>query len=746
MELNFNMENKQSTSQRMAKAKDKKKKAQYEPTWTEVWQNIASRKNSKADIEKLKMVKEAIDNGELGTGVESLKKFSKAHALRLYKELIESRKEQYIEDTVANIPENYHCITDGTEFNHMLNLLGQEVEIGLDTETTGVKHEDNIVGLSMTLPRADYHCYIPVRHVGEDGYLLDGQLEADMVFKALQPYMEDDMLGKVLHNASFDSHKLYKEGIDLQGITMDTMIAMHVLNENEPTYALKALATKYGKHFGFEDKSWDYSTLFGKNGFETVPLDIGTYYACKDTHLTIAFAEWIRGFYKEQPELGEAYRLENRILEISIDMERHGVVLDTDFAREYADRLLVQLDELEHEIKEELEVDNINSTQQLLQSLTDKGILPKDAGSVDKNTLKKHKRGNPVVQKILQYRKLSKLHGTYISPLPEKMRDTGRLHCSFNQHTTVTGRFSSNNPNFQNIPEDARAIFIPDKDCIFVGIDFSQIEPRYMAHKSGDKEFQHPYLNGIDLYSVLASKTFNVPIEECGDGTKYRKDMKMGLLANMYGISPYQLGEQIGLTTEEAEQFLQDFLDAFPTTARWMESVHNEVVEQGYVRLLGGRKRRFPEIQKVGGAFKKMNAHYKKLLGVNEIGNIWETSLSYKDKRKYWDVAGKYYRVMRQSVNAVIQGSSATIMKMAMIDLYDYIKDNNLPYKMLMTIHDEVIIEIPSDTTREEIEALQDKMNNCISLDVPLKTDAEIMRDNWSEKISMDEHFSGGAF
>lgn len=715
--------NESTTNNRVAEAKAKKAKAVYEPTMTEAWQLIASRKNSDSDKAKLKEVKQAIDSGEIGTGVTSTKKFTKAHALRLYVELLNSRREQYIIDTVNSTPDNYVCVTTGVQFTQMINLLEQEDEIGLDTETTGVEHEDFIVGLSMSLPKADMHYYIPLWHISPDlppdtiptwDNRLPNQLEPEIVYEALMPFLTDEQLMKILHNAKFDSHMFLKEGIDLKGISMDTMIAMHVLNENEMSYSLKNLATKYGKHFGFEDKSWDYNTLFGKQGFQTTPLDIGTYYACKDTHLCIKFAEWIRTFFVQQPQLGEAYALENKTLEVAIEMERHGVHLDKDFAIQYAKELEAEIEVLSNELLDQLQIDNLNSTQQLTAGLKRLGVLPEDVKSVGKEVLKPLASEHKIVADILARRKLVKLHGTYIEPLPTKVRYTGRLHGNFNQSTTVTGRFSSDRPNLQNIPENGRKMFKPETGNIFIGIDFSQIEPRFLSHISNDKDFMKPYFTGVDLYSTLASKTFNVPFEDCGDGSKYRKDMKLGLLATMYGISPFELGKSLGLTTEEAEQFLQDFLDAFPVTAKWIDSVHELAGKQGYVEMLGGRKRRFKGLQAITKNFLQLHGYYTKQFG--QFKSIWTTKLPYDKKRQYQDLSSQYYRAMRQSVNAIIQGSSATIMKLAMIAVHDYIQDSQMPYKMVMSIHDEVILEVPATITRAEVQKLQQLMEDCVQL------------------------------
>lgn len=745
-DLNMNLKQKQDNSQKVKRAKTKVKDVMFEPKWNEVWNTGYTTPTGKfkrgifkypltnSEIEKLKEVKQAIENEEIGKGVENLKKYSKALALRQYQQLIDNRKDLYIKEILAHIPINYHLVITIEALNDLLVKLEQEQEISLDTETTGLKHQDRIVGISMTLPIADQHYYIPVRHLN-----IDQQLPANVVLPALKAFLEDATKGKILHNAKFDSHMFYKEGIDLKGITMDTMLAMHVLNENEPSYALKNLATKYGKYFGFIDKSWTYENLFGKGGFENTPLDIGHYYACKDTHLTYSLSCWIRLYFEEQPQLADAYGIENRTLHVAIAMEREGVLIDLTYAKQYALELKKQLDQMLEILTLELGIENINSNPQLLQALKSKGIVDKDTKSVGKNVLKPLKNKHKVIADLLEYRKLSKLYGTYIEPIPHMVRDTGRLHGNFNQHTTVTSRFSSDKPNLQNIPPKARGMFVPKAGYMFVGIDYSQIEPRFLSHVTKDTHFQEPYLNDKDLYAQLASKTFNCPIEECGDGTLNRKHMKVGLLATMYGITPFQLGESLGITTEDAEQFLQDFLDAYPVTAKWIESIHQLVQDQGYVELLGGRKRRFPEIKKIAKQYHSINNRLCKKLKVKEIKNIWITSLPYDEKRMYWDIAKQYHRVMRQSVNAIIQGSSATIMKMAMIALQDYIELNDLPYKQILTIHDEVILEVPTTVSRSDLEKLGSLMTSVITLDVPLKVDIEIMMDNWAEKISLDE-------
>ena len=300
LELNLKLESNKETQaqQRVRKATEKKKLAKYEPTWAEVWETgykthtgtikkaIFQTKITDSDRAKLLQVKQAIEVGEIPSGVESLSKFTKTKALGLYKVLMEVRKEQIIKDMVRNCPANYRCITTMEQLKELEGQLATEDVIAVDTETTGVDiwGKDIIVGVSLTLPKADLHVYIPVRHELEDE-----QLDPVMVFGVLKPHLENSSIRKMLHNSKFDIHMLKKEGIELQGLYLDTMVAMHLLNENEPSFALKNLATKYGKFFVFEDKSMTYEELFGKGGFEKTPLDIGTVYACKDTHLTYKF-------------------------------------------------------------------------------------------------------------------------------------------------------------------------------------------------------------------------------------------------------------------------------------------------------------------------------------------------------------------------------------------------------------------------------------------------------------------------
>lgn len=765
LNLNLNLENEKEKQAeiRVKEAKKKKALAKYEPTWEEVWvtgytthtgsvkRGIFQTKITDTDKQRLLAVKEAIESGELTSGVDSLSKFTKTKALALWSILKEIRREGIIKKMVAEKPENYHLITDMKNFLELMSLIINEKVIAVDTETTGVEvfGASVIVGISLTLPEADYHCYIPVRHNVEDI-----QLKPEIVFKHLKRALEDERIKKVMHNSKFDVHMLRKEGIEVQGLWCDTMVAMHLLNENEPSFALKNLATKYGRYFGFEDKSMTYEELFGKGGFENTPLDIGTVYACKDTHLTYKFYTWIMQQFDRLPQLKELYfNIELPITNICIAMEKKGFLIDLEFAEQYKIELQKEVVELDARIKEGFGDININSNQQLQKVIYEGWGVPDEyKGSVDastlKNILQKHVDIEEVsyIKDLLKYRELNKLLTTYIEPLPQKISSDGRLHGSFNQSATVTGRFASNNPNLQNLAYPARQMFIAPKDKIIIGSDYSQIEPRFLSHISQDKDFMGAYIEGRDLYSEIASKTFKQPIEECGDGSVWRKKAKVVLLGTMYGISSLSLAEQFNLSKEEAEQIYTDFYDSYPTMKQWFESTNAHADEFGFVQTAMGRKRRFLGHTEVAKKFKVIHGKVARKLKKEKF-NIWEEyrnkKVTYSEAKAYQEVAGEYNRVARQSINAVIQGSSADIMKRAMVDIYNHLKTKGDDWNILATIHDEVLIEIPATATPEEILEIAEIQRKAVPLTVPMKCDVEVSAV-WGKGVSFQEWVDAG--
>lgn len=712
----------------------------YEPTWEEVWhtgyelhtgkhkKGIFEMSLSEPDKARLLEVKTAIENGEIPSYVESLRDFNKAHALRLYNRLDQLRRENTIKKMIDQKPANYICVQSQEQFEKLVADLLKESIIAVDTETTGLDiFEDVIVGISFTLPIADYHVYIPV------GHTVGKQLPREWVLEGLRGVLESSTIKKVLHNAKYDIHMFRRHGIRLNGVVHDTMIAMAILNENEPSFALKNLATKYGRYFGFEDKSATYEELFGKDGFENTPLDIGTIYAAKDTHLTWQFYKWQMEQFARLPELYKVYTtIENPVLSVSVEMEQNGFLVDLEYAKRYEKELSEQIQEIEEKIKTWFGDTNLNSPSQLQEVLYDRLGLPdiSKKRSTDAKTLKALQYKHESIPLLLEYRELTKLLGTYVEALPRLVAKDGRLHGQFNQVATVTGRFASRNPNLQNLPSQARKMIKAPTGKVIVGIDYSQIEPRVLAHLSGDEELMRPYLEGTDLYSTLAARVFNKPIEECGDGSKWRKMMKTGLLATMYGTSMFTLSEQLGISVPEAEKFIADFMAAYPKVAQFIKDTHAKVEEKEYVTTLFGRKRRFPGHKHVAVQYKRLHSEIVKRLG-REFSNIWEESLPYDLKRKYWDVAKKYHTVCRQSVNARIQGTAADIMKLALIEVEKYCSKKG--WKVLATVHDEILFEIDENISLDEVNELERLMTSVVSLSIPLKVDTAFMR-RWGEE------------
>ncbi|WP_231120617.1 DNA polymerase A family protein [Bacillus safensis] len=394
---------------------------------------------------------------------------------------------------------------------------------------------------------------------------------------------------------------------------------------------------------------------------------------------------------------------------------------------------------------------NINSPKQLSELLYDELGLPdiSKKRKADAKTLKQLVKHEPDLKLILEYRDLNKLLTTYIEPLPEKINsDTGRLHSNFNQSSTVTSRFASNNPNLQNLPPKARKMIIAPKGFLIFGIDYSQIEPRTLAHLSEDEGLQHPYLNNIDLYASLASKIFKLPYEACleADAETYkkaglpkhpRKMMKVGLLAVMYGITVPSLAESLGISVPEAQKFMDDFYSSYPVMSAWMDKQVAHADATGYVETMQGRKRRFIGHKDVAREYHIVHDKVVDILG-REPENIWRESLPKQLKQRYWYSNKDYQRVARMSVNAIIQGSAALMLKKAMVEVNAHLESKGADWRLLATIHDELLFLIPETVTPEEIREIEEIMKSVVQLDVPLKVDTEVMV-RWGEGIPLTE-------
>ena len=767
MELKINLQQDKQKEDRVKAAKAKKKEAGYCPTIEEVfitgWTNargtkkvaIKDRKNSDADKEKIKAVYNALKNNVLGLDGISTKDISKTTVINvLYPRLVAIKKEEMIRHLVENAPANYHNVTDMAELSYMINCMATEEVIAVDTETTGVTHDDVIVGYSITCPKADQHFYVPFRHqTGER------MLPEDVCMNAIKPFLEDNRVLKVLHNVKFDHEKFLYDEYSINMVNfVDTMILMYVLNENEESYALKKLATKYGKHFGFNDKSDTYEELFGKGGFENTPLNVAYIYACKDTHLTWSLYQWQLEHLKKQPKLWHiAFDIEMPLIPVLLKMHYRGFNLDMEYAEKYLLELQEQINKMEEELAEYFPDINLNSNQQLAEYLYGTLKLPDNHnGSVDKDALKELAGEYEGVKILLEYRKLTKLKSTYIEPLPQKVWSDGFLHGEINQMGTKTGRLASENPNLQNIPPEARKIFVAPEGKLYMSCDFSKMEIFIACELSGDPNLYDALHSGADVYSVIASKSYGLPIEQCGDGTVYRKHAKTALLGCMYGALPFTIAKQVGVSVEEGKEILDNFFNGNPVLTAQIHKCHDLVAKQGYVETLQGRKRRFPEIPAKVKMLKKLDQMIYQKTG--KTGTQWDAELDgiYKAKKIPYDLRSNWYslnkeiqRAYRQSFNATDQGSGGDICKIALINLDKYFTElnENLPpekhYHIISTIHDEQLCEVPEDIPLEVIKQIEYIMCHTMPLHVTMRTDTEFYSRYYHDGKSTEQVLAG---
>ena len=767
MELKINLQQDKQKEDRVKAAKAKKKEAGYCPTIEEVfitgWTNargtkkvaIKDRKNSDADKEKIKAVYDALKNSVLGLDGINTKDISKTTVINvLYPRLVSIKKEEMIRHLVENAPINYHNVTTIADLLNMAGVIAGEKAIAVDTETTGVTHDDVIVGYSVTCPMADMHFYVPFRH--QTGEQMIDEYDA---MTAIKPFLEDSKILKVLHNVKFDHEKFLFDKYSINMVNfVDTMILMYVLNENEESYALKKLATKYGKHFGFNDKSDTYEELFGKGGFENTPLNVAYIYACKDTHLTWSLYQWQLEHLKKQPKLWHiAFDIEMPLIPVLLKMHYRGFNLDMEYAEKYLLELQEQINKMEEELAEYFPDINLNSNQQLAEYLYGTLKLPDNHnGSVDKEALKELADEYEGVKILLEYRKLTKLKSTYIEPLPQKVWSDGFLHGEINQMGTKTGRLASENPNLQNIPPAARKIFVAPEGKLYMSCDFSKMEIFIACELSGDPNLYDALHSGADVYSVIASKSYGLPIEQCGDGTVYRKHAKTALLGCMYGALPFTIAKQVGVSVEEGKEILDNFFNGNPVLTAQIHKCHDLVAAQGYVETLQGRKRRFPEIPAKVKLLKKLDQMIYQKTG--KTGTQWDAELDgiYKAKKIPYDLRSNWYslnkeiqRAFRQSFNATDQGSGGDICKIALINLDKYFTElnKNLPpekhYHIISTIHDEQLMEVPNDIPQEVIDHIDYIMCHTMPLNVTMRTDIEFYSRYYHDGKSVEQVLAG---
>ena len=702
------------------------KRRQSKETIEEAWQRIFAMKNSPTDEARLKSVKQAMEKGIIGREPGSAgKRFSKAEALRLWAELEELERRNRLKELVDNMPGNYRLVTTESDFYEMVDVLAKEDLIVFDVETTGTDvYNDKIVGHVLSATSVDTHYYVPTDH--DDAIIK--QLDRVFVAEELRQLYEDSTIKKIAHNAKFDVQMLKNDlGIELDGLYWDTMEAMRLLNENEPSYALKTLATKY-----LRDNSYTYGELFGQAGFNEIDLETALAYAAKDGDLTYRLYKFQRHHLAKHGNMLDYFlNVEMPLMTIVSDIELRGYDIDTDHAKRYAEELRQQANKAHDNVVKHLGDINLNSPAQLKDAIEAHiGREIKDTNA--KNTLKPLAKEFPVIADLLEYREITKLLSTYYDALPQLINPkTGRIHTRLHQNGAKTGRFSSGGGgsfNIQNQSGDARKMFVAPPGHYIVNADFAAQEVRIIASLSQEEVLLDAFARGVDAYATLASRFFGKPYEECyklpdGSDTPERSQMKVVLLSSMYGATKFGLSKTLGISVDEAEEFRQTFFDTYKNIGAFIDKAQAFAKRNGFVWIGDkARKRRLPDARK----------RPKRI----PYGKYWDDE--YEDARKHNSAINQ---AMRQAPNAMVQGLAAIQTKVTMIELDKLVKARG--WQWFAPIHDEIVLYTGDDLSEEDIAEIDRIMTQSYLLNgVDNASDIEIQR-RWGESITAEEYLSG---
>ncbi|MBN1763993.1 MAG: DNA polymerase I, partial [Sedimentisphaerales bacterium] len=599
-----------------------------------------------------------------------------------------------------NGPADYILVDSDKAFDGFLKKLAQQNIFAIDTETTGLNPvAAKLVGMSFSW-NAGQGFYLPVK-----APLGRQHLDAKKTLKQLKPILENPHIKKIGQNIKYDMIILRRAGVQLKGVEFDTMVASYVLDSSRTSHKLDNLAMD---HLGHETIKLEELIGKGKNQltFDLVDTQQACDYAAEDADIT-----WRLGRYFDtqltDPDLKKLFtEVEMPLVEVLAEMEFQGVALDSAWLRKLSTRFSKRLDELTEKIHEQAKSDfNIDSPKQLAEILFERiGLKPvkktKTGFSTDQEVLETLKWLHPVPALVLEYRQLSKLKNTYVDKLPSMIcADTGRVHASFNQSVTATGRLSSSDPNLQNIPirteegQEIRRAFVAQKeDNVILAADYSQIELRLLAHFSGDKALRQAFEEGQDIHRFVAAQVNDIPLDEVDKTQRGKaKAVNFGII---YGQSAYGLSRGIGIPVREAQEFIDAYFARYGQIKTFMDEVINQAAAQGYVKTILGRRRAIPEL-----------------------------ASSNASRRKQGE---------RLAVNTVIQGSAADMIKLAMIHIHQRIQKENLDLKMILQVHDELVFELPENKLEPYTALIRNEMKHPLKLDVPIIVDIAAGQ-NWLE-------------
>jgi DNA polymerase-1 len=593
----------------------------------------------------------------------------------------------------------YHIIYTTPALDELVSRLSAAKSFTFDLETTSLNPMlTELVGISLSLA-PDEAYYIPIGHVGWGQV---EQLPLGQVIDRLRLPLEDAALAKFAHNGKYDMAVLAEHGITVNNLTFDTMLAAYLLGEK--SLGLKALA--FGR-LGIE--MTPITDLIGSGArqlsMSQVEVKQAADYACADADMTLRLAELLDPELRQQGLWQLFSEVEMPLVPVLVSMERNGVALDAELLREMSYRLGEQLLKLEAEIYDCVgHRFNINSSQQLSAVLFQKLRLPpthktKGGYSTSASVLEELRGTHPIIEFILDYRQLTKAKSTYIDALPGLINHkTGRVHTSFNQTRTATGRLSSSEPNLQNIPirgelgKQVRKAFIAPQGFYLLAGDYSQIDLRALAHLSQDESLLGAFHQDEDIHAATAAQLFGVDAPQVTpDMRRVAKTVNFGVI---YGMSEYGLEQATDLSREEAAQFIAAYFDKHPGVRQYIESTKKQARDIGYVQTLLGRRRSIPEVE--------------------------------SPNRQVREAAE------RMAINMPVQGTSADIIKVAMINLDREIGKHQFKTKMLLQVHDELVFEVPEEELELMCRLVPEIMATAIELSVPLKVDIKV-GNNWGE-------------
>ncbi|WP_419534049.1 DNA polymerase I [Endozoicomonas sp.] len=597
----------------------------------------------------------------------------------------------------------YLVVTEEAEFLDWIAQLESAELFAFDTETTSLDYMvAELVGVSFATEPGKA-AYVPVAH---DYLGAPAQLDRRWVLEKLKPLLEDPTKQKVGQNFKYDESVLARYDIQIKGIAFDTMLESYCLNSIATRHNMDALAEHY---LGY--KTIKYEEIAGKGTkqltFNQIELEKAGPYAAEDADITLRLHHAIWEQLKSEATLSSVFQdIEMPLVDILSRIERHGALVDGVLLKQQSLEIGQRLKELEKSAHDEAGQEfNLSSPKQLQELLFDKLQLPvikktpKGQPSTAEEVLQELALDYELPKLILEHRGLSKLKSTYTEKLPQMINAaTGRIHTSYHQAVTATGRLSSSDPNLQNIPirtpegRRVRQAFIAPEGYKLVAADYSQIELRIMAHLSGDKGLLDAFANGLDIHKATAAEVFGVALDDVtGDQRRSAKAINFGLI---YGMSSFGLAKQLGVSRKSAQEYIDLYFERYPGVLRYMEETKSFAREKGYVETIFGRRLYLPEINARNG-MRRQGAE-------------------------------------RTAINAPMQGTAADIIKKAMIRVDNWLKMSGLNARVIMQVHDELVLEVADESVDAIVEGLKVQMAGAAELSVPLLVEAGI-GDNWDE-------------